>query len=111
MSEPQNGGRTAQRERQRGREDDGRRGRSLPHEDLVESATKQLSRLTGKQAEFVSALVRTDEGWRATVEVLEVERVPTYTSLMGTYEVDVDDDGRLIGYERIRRYRRGQADE
>jgi len=71
---------------------------------------EQLSQLTGKTAESVSALVQTDEGWRVTVEVVEVERIPPSTNVMGTYETEIDDEGKLVGYERIRRYHRNESD-
>lgn len=74
-------------------------------------AIEQLEELTGRRPEFVSGIERTDEGWRLTVEVVEVERIPDTTSVMSSYQVRADDDGNLVGYARSRRYVRSQSDE
>ena len=116
------GGRGQNRSEQEGRQDDrgarqsdGRGGHGsenggFPGLELIERATERLSRLTGKRAESVSAVVPSDDGWRMTVEVVELERVPETTSVLGTYEAEIDEDGRLVSYERTRRYMRNQAD-
>ncbi|HEX3590338.1 MAG TPA: gas vesicle protein GvpO, partial [Pseudonocardiaceae bacterium] len=51
-----------------------------------------------------------DGGWSVLVDVVELERVPQSTSLLATYRVDVDDRGRLVSYERLRRFTLGAAD-
>jgi hypothetical protein len=73
-------------------------------------ATEQLSELLGRIPDSVSALKGVKEGWSAAVEVVEIERVPDTASVMATYKVDLDRRGRLLGYERVRRYSRGQID-
>ncbi|GAA1909262.1 hypothetical protein GCM10009716_19020 [Streptomyces sodiiphilus] len=54
---------------------------------------------------------RDENGWRVSVDVLEVPRIPDTTSLLATYEVELDPDGKLLQYRRVRRYRRGSADD
>ncbi len=54
---------------------------------------------------------RHDDGWCVVVDVLEVPRIPDTTSLLASYEVRLDDRGELMEYRRVRRYRRGAADE
>lgn len=79
-------------------------------EEAAESACRSLKRLIKHSAEGVSAVSRSDEGWHVDVDVLELQRIPDTTSLLATYEVDIDQDGSLLQYRRVRRYRRGQAD-
>ena len=80
--------------------------------DVVREARKQLTELTGRQAEAVLGIERDeDEGWQVTLEVLELQRVPSTTDLLGCYVVHVDDQGELVEYQRTRRYMRGQPDE
>ncbi|MFG3497685.1 gas vesicle protein [Streptomyces sp. NPDC047928] len=74
-------------------------------------ACEQLARLTGQTAESVSSFQRDEHGWRLTVEVLELPRVPDTTSLLASYEVELDSEGELTGYRRVRRYQRGRADD
>jgi hypothetical protein len=73
-------------------------------------AAGQLAELLRLEPSSVSALKATDEGWSAHVEVMEIEKVPDTASVMASYSVSLDGQGQLIGYERIRRYARGQID-
>jgi hypothetical protein len=41
--------------------------------------------------------------------VHELQRIPTTTDVLATYQVTLDDDGELVGCRRIRRYTRGSA--
>ena len=43
--------------------------------------------------------------------MLELERIPNTTDLLATYVVQLDDGGGLLGYKRIKRFVRGQAEE
>ena len=67
------------------------------------SAARQLLELTGRE--------RTDDGWTVKVEVVEVRRIPDTTDVLALYDVDVDSDGDLLGYRRVRRYTRGVPGE
>jgi hypothetical protein len=78
---------------------------------LARRAALQLRQLTGRTVEGVAGLRRVDDEWVITLEVLEVSRVPNSTDILGSFEVTVDADGELLGYERIRRFVRGQASE
>ena len=79
---------------------------------LAQLAKRELSEITGLEAEAVTSLARADDGtWKVTVELLELERVPNTDDVLGSYEAEVDEDGELLGYRRLRRYARSQADE
>jgi len=78
---------------------------------LVQRAREQLAAVMGRRADAVSGFAREEDGWRVTVEVVELERIPPSTDVLATYEVQLDADGNLSGYERTRRYVRSQADE
>jgi hypothetical protein len=77
--------------------------------ELARAARAQLGELTGRRAESVLGLHKDDDGWKVTVEVVELSRIPSSTDLLGCYVATLDDDGELIGYERVGRYQRGQA--
>ncbi|MEU1216431.1 gas vesicle protein [Streptomyces sp. NPDC005791] len=80
-------------------------------EDAARAACESLERLICHPAEGVSAVRRHDDGWCVVVDVLEVPRIPDTTSLLASYEVQIDERGALTEYSRVRRYRRGSADE
>lgn len=83
--------------------------RGLKPRDAVRSAARELRELGGREVDGVAGFERFDGGWRVLLEVVEVARVPSSTDVLGAYEVTIDDDGELVGYERIRRFVRGQA--
>jgi hypothetical protein len=78
---------------------------------VAAQAAQQLLELTGKGVEGVTGLERTDDGWKVHVEVVEVRRIPDTTDVLALYEVQVDEDGDLMGYRRLRRYARGVPGE
>lgn len=86
-----------------------RRNGGVSAAELARSARSQLTELTGRVAESVLGLQKDDDGWKVTVEVVELSRIPSSTDLLGCYVVMLDDEGELQGYERVRRYPRGQA--
>jgi len=78
-------------------------------ERAVQTAREQLRQLNGTEAESVSSFARTRDGWRVTLEVVEVRRIPETTDVLASYAVELDDDGNLVAYERVRRYQRSEA--
>lgn len=78
---------------------------------IAAEAARQLLEMTGRDAEGVIGLEKTEDGWRIEVEVLEVRRIPETTDVLALYELTVDSDGDLEGYRRMRRYTRGSAGE
>jgi len=78
---------------------------------IAAEAARQLVELTGKDAEGVVGLDRSDDGWKVEVEVVEVRRIPNTTDVLAMYEVEVDGKGSLQGYRRVRRYVRGVPGE
>jgi hypothetical protein len=80
-------------------------------EDAAERACRDLGGLIDHVVEGVSAVRRMENGWHVHVDVLEVPRIPDTTSLLAIYEVELDTEGDLTQYRRIRRYRRGASDD
>ncbi|MEU1127121.1 gas vesicle protein [Streptomyces sp. NPDC005899] len=89
-------------------------GRSGPERvglpTAMRNATGQLAELLQCEPASVSSMKATEDGWTADVEVVEIEKIPDTTSVMATYRVTLDGQGQLMGYERTRRYSRGQVD-
>jgi hypothetical protein len=88
---------------------DGGRRRGLRPKQVVQRAVRHLAELSGRKVEGVAGFERIGDGWRVHLETVEVHRVPPTTDVLGTYEVEVDEDGELLSYSRVRRYIRGAA--
>lgn len=75
------------------------------------TAMDQLSTLTCRDADGITRMERAEDGWLLHVEIVELERIPQSTSVLGSYQVCIDDDGNITSYKRTRRYYRNQAGE
>lgn len=79
--------------------------------EAASAAAEQLHDLTGRPAEAVVGVKRTEDGWRIEIEALELRRIPETTDVLACYAVEVDGHGDLVSYRRLRRYVRGSAEE
>lgn len=78
---------------------------------VIREARRELEQLTGRPVDSVTSARRDGDGWVLELEVVELERIPASTSVLGSYRVSVDPDGQVDGYERTYRYYRNQATE
>lgn len=86
-------------------------GKKMSGGKLAQQARQELAEITGLEPEGVTSLERSADGtWKITVEMLELERVPPTDDVLGSYEVSLDENGDLVGYERVERYTRSQVD-
>jgi len=85
---------------------------SLSATEAIKRVRRELPQLLGRPIESVLGVQRDeDEGWKVTVAVVELSRIPSTTDVLGAYAVTLDHSGELVGYSRNRRYHRNQADE
>jgi Gas vesicle synthesis protein GvpO len=87
------------------------KGDRLSARDLTIAARDTIRDLTGYPPESVSGLQWDGETWLVTVDVCELERVPSTTDVLATYVVQLDEGGGLLGYKRTRRFIRAQAED
>ncbi len=89
-----------------------RRRDRLSGPEAVGRVRRELPELLGRPIESVLGFERDeDDGWRVTVQVVELSRIPHTTDVLGAYLVTLDAEGELTGYRRARRFHRNQADE
>jgi hypothetical protein len=79
--------------------------------EAVQSAREQLALLLGRPVEAVLGVERDSSNWVLRAQVLELERIPNTTDVLGEYEALIDRSGELLRYSRTRRYHRGHVDE
>jgi hypothetical protein len=79
---------------------------------VARHAREQMGELTSQPVEGVRGVRRDDDGgWEVIVEVLELERIPNSTDVLGSYVLSLDESGEVREYRRARRYYRNQVEE
>ena len=79
---------------------------------IATQARELLRSVRGVEAESVSGIGRTSaSGWKVTLEVVELRRIPESTDVLASYEVELDEKGEFLGFSRGRRYSRSQAED
>jgi hypothetical protein len=78
--------------------------------DVVRAASAYIGELTGKELCGAVSLEPLKDGWLVGVEVIEDRRIPSSNDLLGLYRTELDPDGSLVTYGRVRRYLRGRGD-
>ena len=79
--------------------------------EIVQQAREQLAQMTGLKPDAVSAFTKDEEGWHISVEMIELQRIPEASDILATYDVNLDDKGNLLRYQRTRRYLRSEVGE
>jgi hypothetical protein len=85
------------------------RGGRLAAAEAGAAAVRSIQKLIGKQAEGVTELRPSEDGWTVGVEVLEDQRIPSSGDILAVYEVELDEEGELTAYRRVARYQRGRG--
>src|SRR5437868_2739264 len=79
--------------------------------EAIQRARESAAEMLGRPVESVLGLEQGDSnGWNVTLEVVELERIPRSTDVLGAYVISLDKSGELTGARRARRYYRNQAD-
>ncbi|WP_209323706.1 gas vesicle protein [Brevibacterium renqingii] len=86
-------------------------GKRISAVKAVKKAIEQFSTLTGRPPESVVGTRWKDDHWSVRLEVVESRRIPDSADLLAEYEVELDEDGELMAYDRKDRYVRGRPSE
>jgi hypothetical protein len=92
----------------RGRDGEPRTGLSAAPAGVA--GLRHIEQMTGKETEGITSVRPVEDGWLVDVEVVEDRRIPSSGDILALYEAELDRDGNLVSYQRIRRYRRGRGD-
>ena len=97
------------RENRGEKRDEGKGNSRLSATLAVRMAKAALMELTNRMPETVSSVGRTRGGWVVALEIVELERIPQSTDILASYQVELDENGELVSYQRVARYYRNQA--
>lgn len=78
---------------------------------VVVHAKRELSLISGLEADRVSSVISEPDGWHVTVDLIELRRIPPSTDVIAAYDAVFAPDGTLQSYHRSRRYLRDQMSE
>jgi hypothetical protein len=79
---------------------------------MARRAAGYVAELTGKEPDGIVSLEQSgDDRWKVGVEVVETRRIPDSTDVLAVYEAELDAEGELVSYRRVKRYSRCQLKE
>jgi len=67
---------------------------------LIESAREEISRVTGLELSTTLAASKDERGWRISMEMIEKHSIPDQMDILATYDVILDDNGKLVEFNR-----------
>ena len=77
---------------------------------ITERAKAQLATATNLEPLLVTGAGKEPDGWRLTVEMLELDRIPQAHGVIGSYEVRLSDEGDLMTWHRTSLRRRDETE-
>jgi hypothetical protein len=80
-------------------------------DEIIRKAQEDFARLSKIPVDGVTGLSKTDEGWVVSLEGLERRAIPDTMDVLGLYEVRLDNEGNLLGFDRKKLRKRGETEE
>jgi hypothetical protein len=80
-------------------------------DEIIKKAQKDFTLLSKIQVDGVIGLSKSEEGWVVSLEGLERRAIPDTMDVLGIYEVRLDNEGNLLGFERKKLRKRGETEE
>jgi Gas vesicle synthesis protein GvpO len=78
--------------------------------EITERAKSQLATATNLEPLIVSGADKETDGWRLTVEMLELDRIPASQGVVGSYDVRLNDHGDLVTWRRTSLRKRDETE-
>ncbi len=80
-------------------------------DELTKKAHEEFARLSKLPVNAVIGLSKKEEGWVVSLEALERKAIPDTMDVLGLYEVRLDSEGNLLGFERKKLRKRGETEK
>jgi len=68
--------------------------------EIIEKVRLESQKLIGLKLNSVVGVAKKDDGWKVTVEMVEKESIPNSMDILGLYEISLNKDGEIEGFER-----------
>jgi hypothetical protein len=79
--------------------------------EIIKKAQEEFVRLGKIPADGVTGVSRTEEGWVVSLETLERKTIPDTMDVLGVYQIHLDNEGNLLGFDRKKLRKRGETKE
>lgn len=67
---------------------------------LIEAAREELSKVTGLELSTTLGASKDERGWRISMEMIEKHSIPDQMDILAVYDVIMDDNGKLVEFNR-----------
>jgi hypothetical protein len=79
--------------------------------EIIKKAQDEFARLSKLPVNTVIGLSKAEGEWVVSLEALERRAIPDTMDVLGLYEVRLDSEGNLLGFERKKLRKRGDTEE
>jgi len=79
--------------------------------EIIKKVQDDFTRLSNIPVNGIIGLSGTEEGWVVSLEALERRAIPDTMDVLGLYEVRLDSEGNLLGFDRKKLRKRGETKE
>lgn len=73
---------------------------------IVKQARSELNQLTGLDISSTLEAVKEGNEWLVNLEVVEKHSIPEAMDILATYRVELDEEGSVLGFKRIKMRKR-----
>lgn len=80
-------------------------------DEIIKKARDEFTKLSKVPLEGAIGLSKVEEGWSVSVEAVEKKSIPEGMDVLGIYEIRLDDEGNLLGFERKKLRKRSDTEE
>jgi len=79
-------------------------------EDIQKKVFSIAKELLKKEPESISAIEKSEKGWKVQVDVLERKAIPDKFDLLKIFEFELNENGKILGFKQIKKIQRGDLE-
>jgi len=80
-------------------------------DEIIKKVQDDFTRLSNIPVNGIIGLSKTEDGWVVSLEALERRAIPDTMDVLGLYQVRLDNEGNLLGFDRKKLRKRGDTEE
>ena len=79
--------------------------------ELIKKAEEDFASLSKLPVNAIIGIAKNNEEWAVSLEAVERRAIPDTMDVLGLYEVRLDNEGNLLGFDRKKLRKRGETEE